>query len=73
MAYKNEKWDGNKIGALRRHLHLNQTDFAERLGTNQYTVSCWERGIHQPTRITQVLFSFVAERAGFFELYPPNR
>jgi len=58
------QWNGELIKALRLHLGLTQTEFAERLGVDQRTVSKWENG-HLPARSTLKHLNLVAEIAGF--------
>ena len=58
-------WDAGKVKALRDHLGLTQTEFAEELGTLQQTVSQWERGYHYPKGLSAKMLSMVAERASF--------
>ena len=52
--------------ALRAHLGETQSAFADRLGTNQQTVSEWERGARRPRRMAQRLLHLVAEQAAFY-------
>ena len=42
---KPNRWDGEKIRALRSHLKLTQNEMAEQLGTRQQTISEWEKGM----------------------------
>jgi DNA-binding transcriptional regulator YiaG len=58
------RWNGELIKALRLHMGLTQTEFAERLGVDQRTVSKWENG-HSPARSTLKHLNLVAEVAGF--------
>ncbi|MGQ0602678.1 MAG: helix-turn-helix domain-containing protein [Anaerolineales bacterium] len=58
-------WDGGKVRALRSHMGLTQTEFAEELGTLQQTVSEWECGYHTPKGTSVTLLRIVAEKAGF--------
>ena len=46
-------------------LGFSQGDLAEELGVRQQTVSEWERGEYEPSRVTSKYLSLVAERAGF--------
>lgn len=39
-----------RIRMLRGRLDLNQTDFGNRYGVNQVTVSRWEKGVQMPDR-----------------------
>lgn len=59
------EWDATKVKALREHLGLTQTEFAEELGTLQQTVSEWERGNHSPKGVSVKLLNLVAEKADF--------
>ncbi|HLE27686.1 MAG TPA: helix-turn-helix domain-containing protein [Anaerolineales bacterium] len=58
-------WDAEKVKALREHMGLTQTAFAEELGTLQQTVSEWERGYHYPKGLSVKMLSLVAEKAHF--------
>lgn len=59
------EWDGEKVKALRSHMGLTQTEFAQELGTLQQTVSEWECGYHTPKGTSVTLLKIVAEKAGF--------
>jgi DNA-binding transcriptional regulator YiaG len=59
------EWDAVKVKALREHLGLTQTEFAEELGTAQQIVSLWERGYHYPKGMSVKMLTLVAERAAF--------
>ncbi len=58
-------WDAAKVKALREHLGLTQTDFAEELGTLQQTISEWECGNHYPKGASVKVLNLVAEKAEF--------
>ena len=58
-------WDAAKVKALREHLGLTQTEFADELGTLQQTVSEWECGNHYPKGLSARLLNLVAEKAEF--------
>lgn len=58
-------WDGEAIKALRAHMGLNQTAFADVLGVRQQTISEWEKGVYTPTRATAKYLARVAKEAGF--------
>lgn len=58
-------WNGELIKALRLHMKLTQTEFAEKLGVYQQTVSQWEKGAYSPTLATSKHLTLVAEQAGF--------
>lgn len=64
-------WGGEaaaeRVRALRRRLGETQAAFAERLGTNQQTVSEWERGARRPRRMARRLLTLVAERSGAYD------
>lgn len=58
-------WDGEAIKALRAHMGLNQSAFADVLGVRQQTISEWEKGVYTPTRATAKYLARVAKEAGF--------
>lgn len=58
-------WNPERVKALRSHMGLTQSQFAEELGTLQQTVSEWECGYHTPKGTSVKLLQLVAERAGF--------
>ena len=58
-------WNGELVKGLRRHLGFSQGDLAKELGVRQQTVSEWERGAYEPSRVTSKYLSLVAERSGF--------
>lgn len=58
-------WNADLIKALRLHLGLTQTEFAEKLGVRQATVSEWEKGIHVPSRATFKYLTLIASEEGF--------
>ncbi len=62
------EWDASRVRALRRHLGETQRQFADRIGTNQQTVSEWERRARQPRRMARRLLQLVAEQAGFYRV-----
>jgi DNA-binding transcriptional regulator YiaG len=62
---KPNKWDGEKIHALRSHLKLTQNEMAEQLGTRQQTISEWEKGMYAPRGASATLLTIVAEKAKF--------
>ena len=65
---RGEQWaSGRRVRRLRRHLGETQAAFADRLGTNQQTVSEWERGARQPRRMARQLLHLVAEQAGYYD------
>ncbi len=58
-------WDASLVKALRAHMNLNQSQFAEHMGVRQQTVSEWEVGTYEPTRATCKYLMLIAEKAGF--------
>ncbi|HAX80749.1 MAG TPA: transcriptional regulator [Cyanobacteria bacterium UBA11372] len=64
QAGEGVQWNGELIKALRLHMRLTQTEFAEQLGVDQRTVSKWENG-HLPARSTLKHLNLVSEKAGF--------
>ena len=62
---RQDRWDSEKIRALRSHLKLTQNEMAEQLGTRQQTISEWEKGMYCPRGASSTLLSIVAERAKF--------
>ena len=59
------KWDQAAIRALRKHMHLTQSQFAETLGVRRQTISEWENGVYEPDRSTTKHLDLVAETAAF--------
>ncbi len=62
------EWRAEEVRALRGHLGETQRQFADRIGTNQQTVSEWERRARRPRRMARRLLQLVAEQAGFYRL-----
>ncbi len=62
---KRLEWDAEKVKALRDHLGLTQTRFAEELGILQQTVSQWECGYHYPKGASVKVLNLVAEKSKF--------
>ncbi len=58
-------WNADLIKALRLHMGLTQTEFAQKLGVYQQTVSQWEKGAYSPTLATSKYLTLVAEQARF--------
>jgi DNA-binding transcriptional regulator YiaG len=58
-------WHSDLIKALRQHMQLSQTEFAEKLGVRQQTVSDWETRVYDPRLSTSKHLTIVAEQAGF--------
>ena len=56
-----------RVRALREHFGETQAQFAERLGTNQQTISEWERGLRRPRRMARRLLQLVAEQGAFYD------
>jgi DNA-binding transcriptional regulator YiaG len=54
-------WNGEMIKALRQHMDLSQSQFADQLGVRQQTVSEWETGAYEPRRATCKYLTLVAE------------
>ena len=67
------KWDADKVKALRDHLGLTQTQFAEELGILQQTVSQWECGYHNPKGASVKVLTLVAEKAKFVYGKPADK
>ncbi|HAX77076.1 MAG TPA: transcriptional regulator [Cyanobacteria bacterium UBA11372] len=57
-------WNGNLIKALRLHMNLTQTEFAQQLGVRQATVSEWENEVREPSRSTSKHLDLVARMVG---------
>ena len=62
------EWRAEDVQALRRHLGETQREFADRIGTNQQTVSEWERRARRPRRMARRLLQLVAEQAAFYRV-----
>lgn len=62
------EWRAEDVQALRRHLGETQRQFADRIGTNQQTVSEWERRARRPRRMARRLLQLVADQAGFYRV-----
>jgi len=58
-------WDATLVKALRVHLDMTQTEFAQKLGVRQSTISEWETGVYEPRGASTTVLSIVAERAKF--------
>ena len=58
-------WDAALVKALRVHLDMTQTEFAQKLGVRQSTISEWETGVYEPRGASTTVLSIVAERAQF--------
>lgn len=49
--------NSSEIQSLRKHLRLNQVEFAQLCGVHPITVSKWERGEASPTPYQNALFA----------------
>jgi DNA-binding transcriptional regulator YiaG len=71
---KKRKWDSRSIQALRKYLGLTQSEFSDKLGTRQQTISEWETGMYRPRGASATLLSMVAEQAEFkYDASPPSK
>jgi DNA-binding transcriptional regulator YiaG len=71
---KRQPWDSTSIQALRQHLGMTQSEFSDKLGTRQQTISEWETGIYRPRGASATLLSIVAEQADFkYDAHPPKK
>lgn len=59
------KWDQAAIRALRLHMNLTQSQFAEAMGVRRQTISEWENGVYAPDRSTMKHLGLVAEKEAF--------
>ena len=41
-------WQQDAIRALRKHMNMTQSQFAEELGVRRQTISEWENGVYDP-------------------------
>jgi transcriptional regulator with XRE-family HTH domain len=62
-----ERWDAERVRALRAWLDDSQATLADRIGTRQQTVSEWETGSSAPRRMSRRLLRMVAEDSGFYD------
>jgi DNA-binding transcriptional regulator YiaG len=60
-------WRQDAIKALRKHLNLTQSKFAEKIGVRRQTVSEWENGVYDPDRSTAKFLEIIAEQSDFQE------
>jgi DNA-binding transcriptional regulator YiaG len=58
-------WNQNAIKALRKHMHLTQSQFAAELGVRRQTISEWENGVYLPERSTAKHLQRIAEQHQF--------
>lgn len=65
-------WDAEAVRELRTALGLTQSEFAERVGTRQQTISEWETGASTPRRMSQRLLRLVAEESGRYDAGAPH-
>ncbi|RZM75959.1 helix-turn-helix transcriptional regulator [Leptolyngbya iicbica] len=59
------KWDQAAIRALRLHMNLTQSQFAEAMGVRRQTISEWENGVYAPDRSTMKHLGLVAKTSAF--------
>lgn len=60
-------WQQDAIRALRKHMKMTQSQFAEELGVRRQTISEWENGVYDPDRSTSRFLRLVAKNANFKE------
>jgi len=41
----------DKVKRIRESLFLTQEEFAQKLGVTKLTISCWERGLRNPSSL----------------------
>jgi DNA-binding transcriptional regulator YiaG len=58
-------WDQSAIRALRKHMHLTQSQFANELGVRRQTISEWENGVYLPERSTAKHLQRIAQQHEF--------
>ena len=58
-------WDAALVKALRQHMELTQSAFAQQLGVRQSTISEWETGVYEPRGASTKILTVVAEQARF--------
>ena len=78
LRERKERWQAERVKALRRTLGLTQQALAQEMGTRQQTISEWETGLYNPRGASSTLLNMIAERAGFeYETAtrkkPPNK
>lgn len=59
------KWDPSAIRALRMHMNLTQSQFADTIGVRRQTISEWENGVYAPDRSTMKHLGLIAEKEAF--------
>ena len=52
------------ILSLRAKLNLSQEEFGKLIGASLISVSRWERGEHEPTKLVKVRLTELAEKNG---------
>ena len=60
-------WQEDAIRALRKHMNMTQSQFAEELGVRRQTISEWENGVYDPDRSTSRFLRLIAKQANFSE------
>ena len=60
-------WQQDAIRALRKHMKMTQSQFAEELGVRRQTISEWENGVYDPDRSTSKFLRLIAKNANFKE------
>ena len=60
-----ERWNAEKVRALRSHLGFTQQQLSAELGTRQQTISEWETGLYRPRGTSHTILNLISERAGF--------
>lgn len=63
-------WQQDAIRALRKHMNMTQSQFAEELGVRRQTISEWENGVYAPDRSTSRFLRLIAKQVNFEE--PPE-
>ncbi|MEM6255155.1 MAG: helix-turn-helix transcriptional regulator [Cyanobacteria bacterium P01_D01_bin.156] len=58
-------WQQDAIKALRKHMSLTQSQFAEELGVRRQTVSEWENGVYDPDRSKTKFLELIAKNSDF--------
>ena len=58
-------WQQDAIKALRKHMNLTQSKFAQALGVRRQTVSEWENGVYDPDRSTTKFLELIAIQSEF--------
>ena len=58
-------WQQDAIRALRKHMNMTQSQFADELGVRRQTISEWENGVYDPDRSTSKFLKLIAKNANF--------